>query len=234
MIVSYLHKFIFIKTKKTGGTAVEIALAPCCGPTDIITPFGPRDEMQRSANGLVPRNFSSDPAAEQTLREAVENRQRKVFRTAKRAGDFFSHTRAAEIKQRLSPDFWDQAYKFTVERHPYEKAVSSAYYNYDEERDGPFPTYLDGFVRRGTYRTFEFYTVGGQPVVDDFLRQETLMQDLRRVAAKLGICIADAPPLMKGRSRSDSRPAREILSEEQKQVVFQVCREEFELLGYDP
>ena len=39
MIVSYLHNFIFIKTKKTAGSAIEMALAPLCGPDDIITPL---------------------------------------------------------------------------------------------------------------------------------------------------------------------------------------------------
>ena len=234
MIVSYLHNFIFIKTKKTGGTALEVALAPCCGPADIITPFGPTDEMQRSANGLIPRNFSSDPAAEQKLREAVQNRMRKVYRSAKRAGDFASHMRAAEIKRRLSPDFWDRAHKFTVERHPYEKAVSGAYFNYEEKRDGPLASHLDAFIRRGTYRTFEFYAIDGKPVVDEFLRHETLAQDLKRLADQLGFSVAEELPRMKGRSRADRRPAQEILSEEQKQIVRQVCREEFELLGYKP
>ncbi|HEX3945455.1 MAG TPA: hypothetical protein VHW69_15360 [Rhizomicrobium sp.] len=234
MIVSYLHNFIFIKTKKTGGTALEVALAPCCGPADIITPFGPSDEIRRSANGLIPRNFSSDPAAEQRLREAVQNRTRKIYRTAKRVGDFTSHMRAAEIKRRLSPDFWDGACKFTVERHPYEKAVSGAYYNYKEEHDGPLASHLDAFIRRGTYRTFEFYTIDGKPVVDEFLRHETLAQDLKRLTNKLGFSVAEELPRMKSRSRADPRPAREILSDEQKQIVRQVCREEFELLGYEP
>jgi hypothetical protein len=44
MIVSYLHKFIFIRTKKTAGTTVEMTLAPACGPDDIITPLGTWDE----------------------------------------------------------------------------------------------------------------------------------------------------------------------------------------------
>ena len=39
MIVSHKHKFIFIKTKKTAGTAIEAALSELCGPQDVITPF---------------------------------------------------------------------------------------------------------------------------------------------------------------------------------------------------
>ena len=33
MIISHEHKFIFLKTKKTAGTAIEAALSELCGPT---------------------------------------------------------------------------------------------------------------------------------------------------------------------------------------------------------
>ena len=32
MIISHEHKFIFLKTKKTAGTAIEAALSELCGP----------------------------------------------------------------------------------------------------------------------------------------------------------------------------------------------------------
>ena len=39
MIVSHKHKFIFLKTKKTAGTSIELALSRLCGPADVITPL---------------------------------------------------------------------------------------------------------------------------------------------------------------------------------------------------
>ena len=39
MIVSHKHKFIFLKTKKTAGTSIELALTKLCGDDDIITPL---------------------------------------------------------------------------------------------------------------------------------------------------------------------------------------------------
>ncbi len=47
MIVSHKHKFIFIKTRKTAGTSVEIALSKICGKNDILTPISPKDEIYR-------------------------------------------------------------------------------------------------------------------------------------------------------------------------------------------
>ena len=37
MIISHKWKFIFIKTQKCAGSSVERALAPVCGPRDILT-----------------------------------------------------------------------------------------------------------------------------------------------------------------------------------------------------
>jgi hypothetical protein len=37
MIISHERKFIFLKTKKTAGTAIEAALSELCGPLDVIT-----------------------------------------------------------------------------------------------------------------------------------------------------------------------------------------------------
>ncbi len=51
MILSVRHKFVFIKGMKVAGTSVEMALAPLCGPADIITPISPIDERERMARG---------------------------------------------------------------------------------------------------------------------------------------------------------------------------------------
>jgi hypothetical protein len=50
MIVSHRHKFVFIKTRKTAGTSIEVFLSQFCGPEDIITPIEPRVEPHAPRN----------------------------------------------------------------------------------------------------------------------------------------------------------------------------------------
>ena len=233
MIASYLHNFIFIKTKKTAGTAVEIVLGDICGPDDIVTPLGPRDEMLRGNGRPICRNFALDPGVEEALKDAVLSGNQREYLRARKRCEFYAHMPATEIKERLTAEFWDQACKITVERHPYEKVVSGAYFHYRPRKHHSFPQYFDDFIRRGTYATHELYMIDNKPVIYEFLRQELLQQDLKRVGTQLGFSVPEELIRTKTRSRKDTRPAREILSDEQKAIVYEFCRPEFELLGYE-
>lgn len=69
MIISHEHRFIFVKTRKTAGTSIEVFLSKYCGQLDIVTPIIPRVE------GHVPRNhkgfFNHIPA--HAIRQRVDS-----------------------------------------------------------------------------------------------------------------------------------------------------------------
>ena len=54
MIVSFDHRFAFIKVKKTAGTSVELLLSQVAGPSAIVTPITPPED------GHEPRNYEVD------------------------------------------------------------------------------------------------------------------------------------------------------------------------------
>jgi hypothetical protein len=231
MIVSYLHNYIFIKTKKTAGTTVEAVLAPSCGPDDVVT-FGRVAPGEKS----LTRNIYLDPEREAAFRSQGKRRPSTEERDDGRArGILFSpHTNAKDAHKMIDPEFWDAAFKFTSERHPYEKAVSQAYFRRaKQDRDDEFAKYLDGVVRQGDYPGFPRWSIDGKPVMSDFVRQENLKADLDRIGVRLGIPIPDELPQKKIVTRVDRRPAREILSDEQKAIVYERCAKEFEILGWE-
>ena len=142
---------------------------------------------------------------------------------------------AEEVYPRIDPLFWTSALKLTVERHPYEKAVSQAYFRVNRRLGtaADFSTHLDKVIRAGDYAGFKRWSINGKSIIDEFIRQENLQEDLARIGRKLDIIIPAVLPRLKSKTRVDRRPAKEFLSEEQKDIIFTCCREEFELLGYE-
>lgn len=51
MILSFAHRFLFIKTIKTAGSSVEVVLSQLCDENDVVTPLSPPEAGHR------PRNF---------------------------------------------------------------------------------------------------------------------------------------------------------------------------------
>ena len=52
MIVSHKHRFVFVKTRKTGGSSIEHALSEFCGGGDVLTPLPPEVKIP-----YLPRNY---------------------------------------------------------------------------------------------------------------------------------------------------------------------------------
>src|SRR4051812_23656865 len=105
MIVSHQHRFIFLKTRRTAGTSLEIALSKHCGPRDTITPLHkPDEEIRRGLGYRGPQNFMPRDVA---LTPANFERY-----------GLGAHTPAARAKAAF-PGQWQRYFKFTVVRNPW-------------------------------------------------------------------------------------------------------------------
>lgn len=246
MIASFRHGFIFIKSKKTAGSTAECVLAPLCGPEDIVTPVGFDETL---APGGEARNFASDPAVQALYDRTLAHGQdpdfaifEEIDRRCRETGDCYAHMTAKEARLRLGGAFWDEAFKFSIERHPYEKAVSQAWFSWGRHlrrgdgggADQDFAAFFDRQVREGPYANGRFYRIGGRPALDRVLRYEKLDEELREVADRFGLALPDPLPRIKGAFRADRRPAADVLTDDQKAAIYARCRDEFELMGYEP
>lgn len=239
MIASFSRNFIFIKTKKTAGTSAEIILGSWCSEEDICTPIGPASaELMRRSLGGLPRNFTPDREGEARLHAAIESGNQRTIRERRRATkvlrQFGSHESARTVRSAL-PELWERAFKFAVERHPYEKCVSQAYMRVSANPARTFQEILEQVIARETYRGYALYTDWRRKViVDEVVPFDSMWQRIGELGASFGRTMPEVLPRAKGTSRTDRRPAREILTGAQRRRIARAAAFEFELMGFEP
>lgn len=237
MIVSYEHNFIFVKTRKTAGTSMEIALGTQVGEKDVITPLATEDEFVRLElqEASLPRNYLTEPHYEEEYRAAVRKRDVKEMKRLRKKVfpdlyTVFNHASSKRAIKVLGEETWKKAFKFAVERHPYEKAVSMAWFR---KGDDDFPKALEETIGRAKFRNYDLYTFKGEVAVDYIIRYEDLANCVKHVEDKLGgLKIFENLPQAKGAHRVDRSPAADQLTAEQKSRIQKICAEEFALMGY--
>jgi len=206
MILSHKYKFIFIKTRKTAGTSIECALADICGDDDIITPISAEDEQFRKRG---PQNYKRNGA--------------KVF---------YNHMTAAEVLAQVGPEVFYNYFKFTVERNPFEKVISLYWYLINAGFMGKIP--LQDFVRGprlAMVKDWDHYTIDDALAVDMAGRYEALDSCLWFVADRLGLDPLWLPRA-KANFRHDRRPAAEVFSENEKNIIARYFANEIKFFGY--
>ena len=218
MIASFSKNFVFIRTRKTASTSTEIVLGSWCSPGDIVTPIGVEDEILRLEFGGSPANFCEDRALEERYKSSLRTKDvatiASIYRDVMKRLKFHHHMSAAEAKSMLPAQFWSKAHKFAVDRHPYEKAVSLAFWrNRRVISDGAsVQDYLDETIDQGEYRNFELYTIGGKLAVDKVYRFDRLWQELSALSEINGAAMPAALPRAKSQYRVDRRPSHELLT----------------------
>ena len=215
MIVSHKHRFIFIKSQKTGGTSLELAMSSICGEDDIITPLHERHERERNEiGGLGPRN-TDVPIRRHRLEDCV------LILKGKGRRAFWQHVPAREVKAWLSPAAWRNYYKFAVERNPWDRAVSQYWFRM-RKLEQPVPM-LDFFKTAPQHMmsNLNYYAIDGDIVVDHDIRYEKLEQ----VTIEL--------PSSNSGWRKDRRPYQEVLGRDEREAITGRCSREIDLLGYE-
>lgn len=217
MIISHKHRFIFIKTEKTAGTSIELALSALCGPDDVITPVSAQDEHLR--NGPGPQNYERHPV---TLLDRVLRR---------RPAPIPSHIGAEGIVRLFGNDIWRTYFKFCFERNPWDRQVSMYHFLQSRrERYNSFEHFLT--KRRSFIRNFERYSIAGKIAVDFVGRFENLNDDLHRALEHFGI----RESLVLPKAKAGSRPKRHYrcyYTEETRELIRRRYIREIQEFGYE-
>lgn len=229
MIVSHKHKFIFLKTKKTAGTSIELALTKLCGDEDVITPLAKADEALR-AGGRGAQNWERH-GWWQSRRPFLK---RRMFRRAAQDYGFYNHMTAAAAKELIDDDrIWRDYFKFAFDRNPWDREVSYYFHCY---RDGSERPSFERFVRsdrRARLNNYEIYSLGGDVAVDFVGRYENLQEDLKHALGQVAVKSDLDLPRAKGTFRTETRPYREYYTQATKNLIGEWYRPEIVLLGYE-
>ena len=215
MILSHKHKFIFIKTNKTAGTSVEIALSKFCGSDDIITKISEKDEETRVALGYpCAQNYTID---DNGLLEC------------------YNHMPATEVKAGVSDQIWKSYYKFCIERNPWDRVISLYYWRPHNNSDEG--VMFNDFVHSDALkilkkRGIDLYTLNHKVIVNRILRFENIEEEMARLKRKLGLDADILLPRAKSHTRKDRRPYVEVYSKKEQLAVAKMFDREIRLMGY--
>lgn len=240
MILSHRHKFIFLKTRKVAGTSLEIVLTKLCGPDDIITPFGGKDNWDEQDEALRlafcgrgPQNYNK-PIFTCSQKEVLyQIRRRQKIR------QYYEHMTAAVLRDRIPPKVWSDYKKFSVIRNPFDFAVSNYHWFRNTGRTNlSFREFLLRYPGPLMVNS-EITEIDGISVVDFMLRYENLSEDLAKLSQKLGIdsriCSSFSDVRAKGNFRPKSSVTRQAFDTfpEGVEIVRRACQSTFERYGYD-
>jgi len=161
MLISHDYRFIFIKTRKTAGTSLEVELSRLMGESDVVTPILPPEE------GHVARNF--------------------IVNGTK----LYNHMPAAKVRGVVGRKVFDSYLKFCIEREPVDKCISyySMLRNSPAHRRGNETLTWEEYLRRRDFPLDDALYLGfwGNLLVDRILHYERLPQELPLLCKDLGI-----------------------------------------------
>lgn len=237
MIVSHQHRFIFLKTKKTAGTSVEVFLSGIAGPDAIVTPEYPKEP------GHVPRNYRggwnynflpamlADPGLPGSFLRHPRGRL-GLYR------HYWNHMPAWLARAKLGEEIWDGYFKFCFERNPWDKVISLYWWYMRDngwfERTTGTPPTLEEFMddRRGLESSdWHLYAIDDEIAVDAVGRYENLVGDLRSMLEGIGVTAEVELPRAKSSYRKHDDSER--LSRQSAERIGRLFHREVEAFGYE-
>jgi hypothetical protein len=171
MLISHVCRFIYLKTRKTAGTSVEIYFEPFCIDPKLYDGERHNRPLEVSEWGVVGSRGSA-------------------------ADTWYNHMPAVRILQLIGHETWNSYLKFCVIRNPFDKVVSWFWHTLDDRAReelvrADFSVVRNRFEEWTSRKDFPedrfIYTIAGDPAMDEFIRYERLTSDLQRVCRRLDI-----------------------------------------------
>lgn len=180
MIILNKEKIISLKGHKVGGTSLEIALSKFADDTSIITPIGDDEKIRKKMGWTGPQNYKY------SLLEVLNLDKKEIFKALinkKMPNKFWNHISAKAVKESVGHDIWDNYTKISIIRNPFDRMVSSYYWNLKTDLERAKVSFEE-FCLSNPHRLLinkPIYEIDGVPIIDFMIRYEYLNEDLKRL-----------------------------------------------------
>ena len=205
MVISHKHRFIYWKPHKVASTSVMYALSKLCNEHDSCGGIAGKVEIE------------------------VENYRRNMcaFSHLLTMGN---HAAPGEIRDvtdiMWGCNLWNQYYKFTIVRNPWDWALSLIdYAQHELGKDLDF----DDVVKRS--QRHYWFSDEGEPLADYYIRFENLDEDYAAVCHHLGLPHDQLPKLRVGQ-RNAEKPYWEYYTEETRDLIARTFEREIDHFSY--
>lgn len=238
-LVSHANEFVFLKTRKTGGSSVEMLLEPYCAP--------PEHEVVHATEGCISQfgivGVRVSPRRIRELKDAGRMPQTIV----RGAGgeevriNWISHMPAKKVRMAVGAEAWSRYARITAVRNPFTRAVSLFYHRMRTSKLDPT---LDLSDTRSAFREFvlsddftsdeEVTHIDGEPVFDDAFRLEHLKVDIPRIGERLGLPLeyGQLAHVKKRATQGSPLPDRELFGPEVADAIRVKSAWVFDHFGY--
>lgn len=255
------HTLIFTKPKKVGGSTMEVLLSAVCTSDSIVTPLVPQEDIYRREKGYrLPTNVWASPEDEKHYQDALTAianppttdpdgaPQRRSLtdnvnpieqlKLLKQKTAINGHASAKRVRAFLGPSIFDHVPLISICRHPYELAISQAFWNHRKEPTRTLCEHIDSIVAT-PHANIRHYGLnrqwqGQRSPYQFIIRLEQLVDDLHHISESLDLNLPSEIPKMKGKVRLDTRPAEQIQTLKQQRAMETSNRDLFDLWDHPP
>ena len=212
MIISHKHKFIFIKSRKTAGSSIQLALEKHCGPDDVVCTMGPHTHEELGT--YTPRNEKG----------------------------FEGHDTASMVRSKVGKEIWQNYFTFVFVRNPFDRAVSQFWFDFRGRKrtTQTFKQYLRASATSKLTKPYlgnwHFYTDKNNQIIVDFVGEyERLLYHYFTACNLIGIQ-PEILAYLKSNVRKDKhRSYRDYYGEQERNFISQNdgCRKEIDTFNYE-
>jgi hypothetical protein len=227
VIISHQHRFIFVKTHKTAGSSLEVALGRECAEDDIVS------HMEDNIASGIPRNYGPTSGLGKAYNH-LKLLRKVVHRHSPLLGAFYyEHMPAWRIKELVGREVWEGYFTFCFERNPWDKAVS--YYLWKKHGQGhSLPPFAD-YVERKAHRLpidSPLYCDDQGVMVDRIFEFKELAASLEELRERLGLELSEPLPREKTGVARERKHYSEYYDERSKAQIARLFSREIALMGY--